>query len=267
MSKIANLYADELKKHFKVLFANWEPGGPLELGDYGILVGNIFVPTGKLKNDFMEFKGDAIQIAADLTADHKEFKSEGGVEINLLAKGTLNSAGVALAKAALEVKFASKDSIFFNAAGCTTNRISNKVKMGEILKKLLKEKKWKKEYCVVTDLVKAGKTVIAISQGKNSAISFEADSPAVERINLADASVKISLTSERNIGYKADGAEGLDILLGLCKLKNAFLWWGGGFGHKAMRMTETMEFRIENSSAFKTEESIEELYFGQMGKE
>ncbi len=266
MSKLANLYANELKRHFKILYANWEPGGPLHLGDYGILDGNIFIPKGNLKNDFIEFKGNVIKITADPTADHKEFKSERAVEINLVAKGTV-TAGIPLAKAALEVKFGRKDSIFFNAAGCTTNRISNKLKVGEILKELLKEKKWEKEYCVVTDLVKAGRTVIAISQGRNSTISFEAESPAVERINLADASVKLNLTSERSIGYKVDGAEGLDILLGLCKIKNAFIWGSGEFGHKAMRMTESMEFRIENSSAFKTEESLDELYFGQMGKE
>ncbi len=267
MSKIASLYSDEVKKHFKVLYANWEPGGPIELGDYGIMDGNIFIPMGKLKVDFPEFSGNIIQIAPDPTKDQKEFKSESGVEVNLAAKGSVSPAGVTLAKAALEIKFSSKDSIFFNAAGCTTTRITNKAKVGEILKQLLKNGKWQKEYCVVTDLVEAGKTVIAISQSNNSAISFEADSPSIEKIDLADASIKFNLTSEKSIGYKVDADDGLIILIGLCKIKNPFLWWGGDFKPRTLRMTESMEFRIENAHGIKTEGSVEELIFGQLGKD
>ena len=264
MSNIADLYSNEVKKHFKVLYANWEPGGPIELGDYGIMDGNIFIPMGKLKDDFPEFAGNVIQIAPDPSKDQKEFKSESGVEVNLLAKGSVNSAGVTLAKAAFEIKFSNKDSIFFNAAECTTTRIANKAKIGEIIQQLLRDEKWQKEYCVVTDLVQAGKTVIAISQSNNSAISFEADSPALEKINLADASVKFNLTAEKSIGYKVDALEGLNILIGLCKIKNPFLWWGGGFSQKSM-MTESMKYKIENSRGIKTEESVDELIFGQMG--
>lgn len=265
MSSIANLYTDEVKKHFKVLYANWIPGSPIELGDYGIMEGNIFIPVGKLKNDFNEFQGDVIQINADPLKDHNEFISESGVEVSFGAKGSVNSAGTTLAKATLEIKFSNKNSIFFNAAECTTTRITNKAKVGEILKELLKNERWQKEYCVVTDLVKAGKTIVAISQSNNSGISFEADSPAIEKINLGDASVKFNLTSERSIGYKVDAVEGLDLLMGLCKIKNPFLWWGGGFKPKTFMLSDTMKFRIENTAAIKTEDSIDDLIFGQLG--
>jgi len=265
MSNIASLYSDEVKKNFKVLYANWEPGGPIELGDYGLMDGNIFIPQGKLKNDFPEFAGNVIQITPDPTKDQKEFKSESGVEVNLLSKGSVSESGTTLIKASLEVKFSNKDSIFFNAADCTTTRITNKAKIGEILKQLLKDRKWQKEYCVVTDLVEAGRTIIAISQSNNSGISFEADSPTVEKINLADAGIKINITSERSIGYKVDAAEGLFILFGLCKIKNPFLWWGGDFNPRTLLMTDSMKFKIENAHGITTEQSLDELIFGQMG--
>ncbi len=265
MSRIANLYADEVKKHFKVLYANWEPGAPIELGDYGIMDGSIFIPMGKLKNDFPEFNENIIQVSPDPSKDQKEFKSERGVEVNLATKGSINSVGTKLVKAALEIKFSKKNSIFFNAAECTTTRISNKAKIGEILKQLLKTEKWQKEYCVVTDIVKAGKTVIAISQSNNSGISFEADSPTIEKINLADASIEFNLTSEKSIGYKLNAREGLDILIGLCKIKNPFLWWGGDFKPRTSMMPESMKYRIENLPGIKTKDTIDELIFGQMG--
>lgn len=267
MASIAKLYSDEIKKHFRVLYANWEPGGPIELGDYGIMDGNIFIPIGKLKEDFPEFAGKMINTTPDPTKDLKEFKSESGVEVNLLAKGSLNTSGAKLAKATLEIKFSKKDSIFFNAAECTTTRITNKAKVGEKLKDLMKQGKWNKEYCVVTDLVKAGRTIIAISQSDSSGISFEVSSSAIEKINLADASIELNITSEKSIGYKVDATDGMYILMGLCKIKNPFLWLGGGFLPKTTMMTESMEFKIENTSGIRTEDSVDELIFAQMGKD
>ncbi len=268
MSNLANLYTDEIKKQFEVFYANWEPGAAVELGDYGLLDGNIFLHIGKLKDDFPEFSGDVIKITADQWKDHKEFQSESGVEVNLLSKGSLNARGIPVAKATLEVKFANKDSIFFNAADCTTTRISNKAKIGEILKTLLKNGKWKKEYCVVTDLVQSGLTILAISKSNNSEISFETDSPQIEKINLADASIKVNLHRESSIGYKVEGKEGLYIMMGLCKIKNRFIWWGtGDFEPKTLRFPTSARTMMENSSAIKTEESAEDLAFAQLGIE
>jgi hypothetical protein len=264
----ADLYSDQIKKHFKIFYANWEPGGPIELGQYGILQGNIFIPVGKLEADFpQEFPKNTIQLASDPTKDQKEFKSERGVEVTLNAKGTLNAAGVPLAKAGLEIKFTKEDSIFFNAAECTTTRISNKAKIGETIKTLFKANKWRKEYCVVTDVVTAGKTIIAVSRSSNSAITFEAETPGIEKIDLADASIKLGLKTEKNIGYKVDAKDGLNILIGLCKIKNPFPWNGPVFKPQKMKMTKSMHFRIENEPQIKTEASPDELYFGQLGME
>jgi hypothetical protein len=81
---IADLYLDQLKKHFKIFYANWVLGGPIKLGDYGIIQGNIFIPIGNFEDDFPnEFPSNTIQIAQDPTKDQKEFKSERGVEVIL----------------------------------------------------------------------------------------------------------------------------------------------------------------------------------------
>lgn len=268
MSNVAELYAQQLKKHFKILFANWEPGTPLRLGDYGILVGgNIFVPQGNLQADFTEFSGDAIKTVTDSTKDQKEFKSESGVEVSFNAKGSLNPQGVELAKASLEIKFSSESSVFFNAAECETIRIANKVEVGDKLRQLLKNRKWDKRYCVVTDLVLSGKTIVAISQSKDSSISFEAESPEIEKINLGDASLKLNLTSNKDIGYKVDAKDGLVVLIGLSKIKNPFPWWTKDrFDQKkAFYMTHQMMHVVEDE--LDAEENIDELIFSQLGME
>lgn len=230
MSSTANLYTNEVKKHFKTLYANWEPGGQLRLGDYGTLEGNAFVPKGNLEEDYpQDFPKDFIIIRPDDTEDHKEFKSESGVDVTLNAKGSIGVAGVPLAKANIEVKFGKKDAIFFDAAGCTTERISNKARVGEVLEKLHKKKLWKSKYCVVTDLVKAGRTIIAISESASSSITIEASSDKVAQVNLADVKTSVGFTSLKSIGYKVDAEKGLFLLMGLCQYKTGFLGIGNGF--------------------------------------
>lgn len=255
-----------IKKHFKIYYANWEPGGEIRLGDYGYLDGDIFIHRGNLKNDYPEFSDNVIKEQTDSSKDLKEFKSDRGIEVNLLAKGSVNSLGTSAVKAGLEIKFSRKDSIFFNAAECVTNRIANKAVVGTILLDLLDKGRWEKEYCVVTDVVKAGNTIIAISQSDNSGISFEADSPTIEQINLADASVKLNWVSQKSIGYKVEAKEGLDLLIGLCKIKNRFLWNHGDFKNAAM-LLESKAYKIENIPNIKTEESLDELEFSQLGKD
>jgi len=276
MSKIAHLYSDEVKKNFEVFYANWEPGGPVELGDYGFMNGNIFIPHGKLKNDFTEFAGGMIQFSTDTTKDLKEFKSDGGVEVNLVPKGSVNMYGIAVVKASLDIRFSKTDSVYFHAADCTTTRISNKAKIGEVLKQLYKEGKWDNDYYVVTDLVQAGRTIIAISQDRNSGISFEAESPLIEKINLADAGIKLNISSEKSIGYKVDAEEGLDILLGLCKLRKSFIGGNVTFKARKLKMEESLQFIIEKDEEIGDEEDNDEdmdenqedddLVFEQMGK-
>jgi len=236
MSSTANLYANELKKHFRTLYANWEPGTELRLGDYGRLEGNIFVPEGNLEEDFpKEFPQDFIILREDGASDHKEFRSESGVDVTFNAKGSLGTAGVPLGKATLEVKFGHKDAIFFDAAGCTTERISNKAKVGEVITMLYARDKWKSKYCVVTDLVKAGRTILAVSQSANSSITIEASSDKVAQIDLADASMGLGFTSVRSIGYKVEALGGLHLLMGLCQYKPGFLGIGDGFKPRSIR--------------------------------
>jgi hypothetical protein len=267
MSRIANLYSDAVNKHFRVLYANWEPGSPVELGDYGVMEGNIFIPMGRLKQDFPEFKGNFLQVTHDQSKDNKEFKSERGVEVCLLPKGSLSVQGVELAKATMDIKFSSGNMVYFNAMGCSTSRITNKAKLGEVLKQMLSGGRWKKEYCVVTDLVEADKAIIVVSNSGNSGISFEADSPLVEKIDLADATIKLSLKTEKDIGYKIPADKGLMLLIGLCKIKSSFLWKKPTFIPKLGLTQVPLSFGRDDDMPGLIDEPIEKLEFAQLGED
>ncbi len=258
---VAKLYTDELKRNFKILFANWEPGTPLELGVYGLLSNNIFVPLGNIKQLGVNF-----DVVTDLVKDEKEFKSEGGVEVKFNPKASVTVTPGVSVNANLEIKFTRGKSIFFHAAECSTNRIADKVKLGKDLKNLLKKGDWKKKYVVVTDLVDSGNTIIAVSDSKDANITFQASSPTIENINLADASIDLTVTTRKDIGYKVEAVKGLQILMGLCKFKNPFPLLGDG-SIMPIKMASSKELStlIEDAPEIKTEQSPDDLYFGQLG--
>ena len=220
-SDLSNVYCDVVKNHFRIYYANWLPAKTLDLGDYGMLQGNIFIKLGNVKNDFLELKGAVIQEFTEQSKNHYEFTSSRDVEIKTTAKGTVGNIGIT-ANATLGIQFHSENSVFFNAAECTTKFISNKAEIGKIIMNLYRENRWRFNYVLVTDIIKAGRTLIAISSAENSSISFEASSPNISHIDLANASLGLSITSESNIGFKVVSEDGLDLLMGLCKVKNSF---------------------------------------------
>jgi len=52
-NSIAKIYANTVKKNQKILYGVWEPGFPVQLGDFGVMKGNIFTQLG---NWLMELK-------------------------------------------------------------------------------------------------------------------------------------------------------------------------------------------------------------------
>lgn len=170
MSSIATVYSNAVKKHFKTFFTNWEPGVPLALGDYGYLEDNIFIPIGKITDDYPEIGDTFLKFTFNPSKNHEEFKSGSGIEVKLEPGVSMSVKGVALAKAVLNINFSSENQVYFNAIGCKTTRITNKAMLGYSLEPLMTEGRWKKEFCVVTDLVEADKVLIAISNSNSSGI-------------------------------------------------------------------------------------------------
>ena len=252
------IYTDAVYNNFKPLHANWEPGRPVQLGDYGVMKGRTFVHLGNIKDLGVNFSE-----RADETSDDKQFTSTSDVNVTFHAKGT-TTAGVVNAKAGLEVAFGSKDAVFFNAADCTYNMIADKAAVGKRILALNDKEEWQREWVVVTDLVKAGATTVAISGGASASILFEAKGD-VDRIDLADASIGLSVKSSKNVGYRVVAANGLYPLIGLCKIQSAFLFWPREFRPLSASIGD---FHIrgarEDSPRIKTEDTAASLYFGQL---
>lgn len=258
MIGVVEIYTDALYNNFKPLHANWEPGRPIQLGDFGVMRGRTFVHVGNIKDVGVKFSE-----IEDETTDDKQFTSTSDINVTFHAKGT-TTAGVVNAKAGLEVAFGSKDAVFFNAADCKYNMIANKAAVGKSVLALYEKEEWQREWVVVTDLVKAGATTVAISGGASASIVFEATGDA-DRIDLADASVGIAVKSSRNVGYKVVAGKGLYPLIGLCKIQSAFPFWPQKFRPVSAAIGDFgVRAALEDSTRVRTEDSPSALYFGQL---
>lgn len=260
MSKhISQIYSDEIRNNLRPLFANWQPSQPVALGDFGKLEGNIFVRLGNVRQFGITFEEHS-----ENRKDQQSFASKGSADIKFNAGGSAPVGGTVNVKANLEVTFSSEDSVFFNAAECKYLMIADKVSLGEAVMERYHAKKWDRAWAVVTDVIKAGATTLAVSGSKASSIVFEATGN-VPNINLADASIGLSIKSSRNVGYQVVAAEGLTPLIGLSKIKPKFLWMGGEFHPLTMKRLNPLSIgTLEASTEVKTESSEKELFFGQI---
>jgi hypothetical protein len=218
MSKLYKVYLKSIEKNIKVFTGNWLPGTPRELGDYGTVDKDLFTRIGNIKD-----LGITFETLVDPSADLYNFSAGTSSEFSGDASATAGNAVVS-ANAAVKITFSKNNTVYFNAAGCETNSVGNTdtmeadIKAGDKADKF----KWKNSYHVITSVVNAGRTIVAVSTSSSAGITFTAKSPEVKKVNLSDASMDLSMTSSNAVGLTIDAQEGLQPLMVLMKVRGTF---------------------------------------------
>lgn len=213
MSNIFDIYTKAVHSNLRPLFANWEPGKPIKLGDYGILNKRMFNYLGNINQFGITFK-----TRKDNTCHHQRFIAGDKTDFKVIPKGEISLAGKPILQASLEVNFNSENGVFFNAAGCEHDLIENKFDVEKQILKLHDEKTWKKGWVVITEIVKSKSTMILVSGNKTSSILFEA-SKSIQNINLADVSLKLETKYTKKIGYSLITKDSLIPLMSFSKIQ------------------------------------------------
>lgn len=205
---LADKYCENIHNNIKPYYATWLPSIPIKVGDYGRMDGKIFIRQGNIKTDFdINFT-----IEADQQADDNEYKSNGTNEVKV-------GAGVdGLVKAVLKINFTNASEVYFVAANCLADSMNNVPGVLEQLKPKFKEKNMK-NYRIVTQVIKAGVTTIAVSSNKNSELVIEASSSAVPTVDIKDPQANVGVKSEKTIGFKVVAKGGLNPLVQLEEVK------------------------------------------------
>ena len=216
MKGIANIYTNAIHKNLKPLFANWAPDRPVHLGDYGIMKAKRFIHVGNIADLGITFTS-----MTDRGNSHQSFSSDKKLETNFQAQGEVAGA----AKATLDLKFHSRNSVFFNVSGCSYVRIGNKDEVGRQIISKYNLGEWKIEHVVITDIVKSKSTLAVVSSSNNAAITFTAKSPKIKSVELTNAAIRLQATNKNQIGYLVETEQNLSPLFILWKL----FWFSGDF--------------------------------------
>src|SRR5689334_9013918 len=207
-------YCKQLRNNLTGLHANFPPNKPLALGDYGVKVDDVFQRIGNI-----EQLGITFTVTKGIPESTFNFKTQGAVDVEFIAKGQARPGGVTAISAGLEIKFNKEDAVFFNAAGCTIDQIDNAAAVGAQLVALLRDGKWDTDFFVVTNLVNAAHTTAIASASRSSEVALEASSPALQQIDLADASLKLRLTRSRSTSLEIVTANAQTPLMQLSRLR------------------------------------------------
>ena len=199
------------------LHANFPPNRPLALGDYGVKRDDVFHRLGSIRQ-----LGVAFQWIDGPAETSIQFKSSGSVNVEFVAKGEVRPGGVPAVRAALDITFTRADSVFFAAAGCTMVQFDDVTGVGAALADLLRQGRWDTEFYVVSGLVKASRTTAIVSADRSSAVSLEAESDVVPRVDIADAGLKLGVKRSRGTALEIVTAEAQAPLMQLSRLRGVF---------------------------------------------
>jgi hypothetical protein len=218
MDSVAISYCKTLQSQFRDFYATWPPNAPLRLGDFGYLQAAVFSRKSSLGSLGV---GGWKTRSGRSAASTYTCATSSGTELRFHAKGEANPGGVPLAKATAEVKFSRGAAVFFNAAGCVLEEIEDQIGLGRTILDMFGKKTWNDDWCVVTGIVRAGATTVAVSADAGASVVLEAtaDQPTVD---LANADAALQVGTSRSLSSLIVGEAGFTPLVRLSKVRRKF---------------------------------------------
>lgn len=252
MASAQKQYSDEMKKKFGY-YATWNPGYPLELGDYGILKDNVFTRLSNIKDLGVEF-----DVRPDSSKVDLEHNSYGSVQVTTKLSGVGAPVGSTLTEldAGIIVEFSRENSVLFKANNTTSPSIGDSNKVGIEIVNLYKEGKWNPNWVVITELINAESATILISNSSNSKIELRAtaniDTPSID---IASADFKFSTQLSRGLATKIIAKEGIKPLFKVMGMKTRIV------GPPIFKLANLNSFDLLTPATAKNN-FIDDIYFG-----
>jgi len=220
MAKAHAQYTRELRKRFGYC-ATWLPTVEVRLGDVGVLEGYRFERVATLADFDLDF-----EVRTDSATAQLDYTSEGSVSFRIKAAGEVPTAASALTQvdAGISISFSAEHAVLFQAAECTTSSIENRHRLALALLQRFEDGQWPKRYVVVTSLVRALRTTILISAGRDAGIDLRASADvSLGEHSLADADAGLEIVSSRGVATRIVGEGGLTPLFQAIGVKKPFL--------------------------------------------
>jgi hypothetical protein len=202
-------YTKELYKQFHY-YATWLPGTPVELGSIGVMKNKEFTKLSHLRNEGIEFGIDA-----DTTKTDMDYASEKAITVKPKISGNMPVAGSVLSQvdAGFTVEFSRENSVLFKAKGSVSHSISNQIKLGQEIRKRIKEGRWEKNWVVISELVVADSTTILVSSSSKGKIELKAKANiGAAKLDIADAGLQLEVAFSRDLHTQMIAEQGATLL-------------------------------------------------------
>jgi len=217
LSNPAKLYLREIYDAFSFM-GTWLPNANLRLGDVGVLEGEAFKQITTLKDLGIPFKVREGEKKSDFT-----YTSKSGVRLKTKVAGEVAvGSTLPLANAGVSIQFEDEGAFLFQAAGCVTDEIGNRLEVGQAILKLLQAEIWKANWAVVSTLVHADSATIVVSNTGSAVLDLTAKAP-LALANLANLDTGLSVSSQRGDLIRFIAAQGLSPLFKLSRAKHSLV--------------------------------------------
>ncbi|WP_327180932.1 hypothetical protein [Streptomyces sp. NBC_01334] len=150
-------------------FAVWMPNSPVSLGDVGVLRGRRFHRMTSLAELGVAFEtvGPGVPMA-------HSYSSAGDVDVAVTGEvGTPEVLGLA-PQLTITVTFHKAHATYLRAVGCTEEVVGDHLALQRGVADLREAGVWRREYVIVTKLVKTGPAVILVSSSGGTRVEFQA---------------------------------------------------------------------------------------------
>ena len=183
---IARYYTKALYQEL-TYFGTWLPQATIQLGDVGIINNGVFERGSSLQQLGITFLPAPGETRRD---DAFTYRTHGGVAISV--GGQLDTAIPNLPNGNINITFSKEQAILFDSKGVQIFGIEDLFELTQKIEAKYKEGTWKKNWKVITEVVKVESATILIAKGQHASIELKANTPGLaENINLADADVAI----------------------------------------------------------------------------
>ncbi|MFE1293013.1 hypothetical protein [Streptomyces sp. NPDC058751] len=215
MAAIHEQYVDEMRHQFGYLAA-WLPGTSVALGDVGVLDGRRFSAHTSLAALGVGFTSQPARTVSDL-----EYASAGQVDVEWHGRGSLLSGVPVGVDGRVTVSFKRSHATFFQASGCATRAIADLPAVEQALIDLGRVK-WRREWVVVTEVVKAQSAAVIVSSRSGGRLDLRLQGGG-DGGSLAALASRLQVASEAGIAARVLTTSGLTPLFRVCQLRGGLV--------------------------------------------
>lgn len=171
-----------------------------------------FEIVGHISNEYFNLKEfDPIEKSSISKVDI-DFGSETGVNIETKISGSaqIPNSRLSIEDSGLLIEFESDASYLLKTGGTSVHFIENVAELGKLVSQLYVEKKWNRNWFIITHLIEAERATLLISKSSNSKIELRANGAlkAISEADLVGIDVSFSVLSKKEMSTNIIGKDG-----------------------------------------------------------